>query len=150
MECSWISDPKCSTAPENSTICTKYDDSCFTDIDQFGITRGCVNERSSIFHSECRQNIDKCSTCSTTNDNNCNNQKIEIERCVECDSNEDKSCHDYPNVYMNKMCSDLDSKGREGCYLEQVRKLFPFSSIDRSIFIFNRLETIRKEVASEI
>lgn len=128
IKCDSLSDSNCTTKPENCnlSICSAYEDVCFTYIDQSGIRRGCLNDQSPEFSSKCKLNNEICKTCSTAEGVNCNNVTIEIESCVECDSRKQKYCHDQPHLYKSKVCNDLNSNGREGCYLEQVSYILFF------------------------
>lgn len=125
IKCDSLSDSNCTIKPENCnvSICSTYEDVCFTYIGTFGIRRGCLNDESPEFSCKCDLNNGICKTCSPSEGINCNNVTIEIESCVDCDSRKHEHCHDQPGLYNSKVCNDLNAKGREGCYLEQVSNI---------------------------
>ncbi|XP_031624689.1 prestalk protein-like isoform X2 [Contarinia nasturtii] len=96
-----------------SQICTNPNDHCYIYIGEHQISRGCVSESDELF-KECQQNPKKCSICTT---DNCNNKNIMVETCASCDSRNNEQCHLEPTRYANKICSEIQTTDRLGCYL---------------------------------
>lgn len=121
LVCSTNIDHQCAIDPNSarSDICKNYNDECFTYIEKFGISRGCVSEPNYPYW-ECENDPDKCAMCITTDEKECNDQKIIMETCVECDSNKSESCQNDPLDYKDKVCSGLTTTKQEGCYLRVV------------------------------
>lgn len=124
LSCHRSKDPQCAINPQdaNRKICKSYNDQCFTYIQRFDITRGCVNEKGDSFIEQCNKDPNKCAIClSETEVNGCNNQVIKMETCLECDSDIDPRCRDDPEVFQDKICSHLIPANQAGCYLKVVR-----------------------------
>lgn len=117
------SDSKCieSLDPNQSNICKRYNDECFTFIDQFKISRGCLSDQSDQFEDLCRKREEKCSICSANNGTVCNDKAIVLETCIECDSSKDDECQHQSNHYEGRICSTIDSTNGEGCFLNTVK-----------------------------
>lgn len=127
LRCRSENDPQCVINPQlfESKVCKNYNDQCFTHIGKFGITRDCLSEKSEEFEMECKSTEAKCVLCTTSDGKACNNNLFTMETCVECDSakEKDQKCHNEPELYRNKICSNIDSTDQEGCYLEVVSDL---------------------------
>lgn len=127
LNCAISDDRQCAINPQKaeSKICAMYDDQCFTHIERFNVLRGCALDKEPPFIDQCRSNAEKCEICDTLSDgNDCNNRAIAMETCVECDSVMDQNCHENPHEYKDKICSNLDTDDRLGCYLKVVIFLF--------------------------
>lgn len=127
FHCDSTRDVSCADGPGElySKICTAYDDQCYTHIDDFNITRGCLKELNYQIRSKCRNNNQrKCTTCKTEKGFGCNNKKIKMEFCAQCNSKNNESCRDNAELFQNKICSEFNIFGlthhREGCYMHEV------------------------------
>lgn len=132
FHCDSRTDPFClaELGEYQSTICTNYEDTCYTHVSKHHVERGCFEDQNYYFKSACSRNQNKCATCTTAlglgyyNGLGCNDQKIKMEYCAECDSQRDKNCRDKPELFKNKVCNQLQVFGsvapKEGCYMLQV------------------------------
>lgn len=125
LHCDSALDPECAINPDRSTfskVCDAYeDDKCYTNISKFNVTRGCLLQQTTDFEKDVCTNSRKCATCSAeTHALGCNNQTFVMETCVDCDTQNGDNCYDDLDKFKGKVCSDLDSKKREGCYLSIV------------------------------
>lgn len=119
-------DMYCATNPQvmNNKVCRNYNDECYTTIEKFTISRGCMSNQNEKFRKECIENPEKCGICMSTSDKECNNKAILLEKCVACDSNiYDYSCNSKPELYKDKICNVLTDSKSEGCYLSVVSLL---------------------------
>lgn len=116
-------DLHCAANPDlvHSKVCKAYNDKCYTSIENYSLSRGCMSDKDEIFHKECLKNSDKCGACTTGGGNGCNNQRIFTDKCVACDSGMyNYGCDTKPEVYKDKICNVLTSSKPEGCYLRVV------------------------------
>lgn len=119
-------DPLCAINPQASSfskVCNAYEDQCYTYISKYNVTRGCLSEQKADFiNDECKTKR-KCAICSGTNGLGCNDRAIVMETCVQCDTKNGEDCSDDLNTFKGKVCSEIDSTEREGCYLSIVSKI---------------------------
>lgn len=127
LHCSTNECRQCAINPQlaKSKKCAKYNDKCYTFIDEFSVSRGCATERDDdSFEESCEKDSDKCQICETPDDDSnegCNNQPIMMETCVACNSNKEGSeCLTNPIKYKDKVCSGIETENRTGCYLRIV------------------------------
>lgn len=78
-----------------------------------------MREQNEGFHTECSFHADKCAIC-TPDGTGCNDQVIVMETCVDCHSIKDQKCVGNPKGFKGKICSLIDSKDKQGCYLKVV------------------------------
>lgn len=130
MHCDSALDPECAINPDASIfskVCNVYEeDKCYINISKFNVTRGCLREQKTDFEKDVCINPRKCTLCSETNGLGCNNQTIVMETCVDCDTENGDNCYDDLDKFKGKVCSDLDSVEKEGCYLSIVSKKWTF------------------------
>lgn len=119
LHCDSAKDPQCAINPiaAKRKVCRAYHDGCYTLIGKFNVTRGCVKEERDDFQENVCNNLKKCAICSGRN---CNGRAVDMESCVECKSSKDVNCNDNLDAFKGKICSEIDSFGREGCFLESV------------------------------
>lgn len=123
LHCDSALDPQCAINPHASsfsTVCTAYVDECYTFISKFNVSRGCVSEQKAHFKNEECKNLQKCTICSATGEFNCNNRTIVMETCIDCDTKKGENCLGDLNMFKGKVCSEIDSTDKEGCYLSRV------------------------------
>lgn len=124
LHCDSALDPECAINPDASIfskVCDAYeDDKCYTHISKFNVTRGCLLEQNTNFEKDVCTNPRKCSICSETHELGCNNQTFVMETCVDCDTKNGDNCYDDLDIFKGKVCSDLDSTEKQGCYLSVV------------------------------
>lgn len=93
--------------------CKTYIDECFTHVKDNVVSRGCLGSATEIPYEDC-ENRELCERCS--NESNCNDKEIKIEKCISCESAQDDDCDVNPNANMSTNCSLKVSK--LGCFLE--------------------------------
>lgn len=120
IQCDTKSDTNCAKNPghSNSQVCKYYNDMCYSLIDIYDVSRGCLNDHRGIALYNAPE---KYEVCSTKTGNGCNDKPIIMETCVHCNSEIDGKCRDEPIMYKGKICSTMESTKREGCYLFLVR-----------------------------
>lgn len=121
FHCDSALDPQCAINPQPhdfSKVCNAYADECYTYISKFNVTRGCLAEQHPDFRNdECKNAQQKCAICSDTNGFGCNDRTIFMETCVHCNTANGENCFDDLHMFKGKICSDIDSTEKEGCYL---------------------------------
>lgn len=128
---------ECAAKPQGikSKTCKTYNSDCFTYIGIQGVSRGCIDDESTTFANICKENPNKCSICNTDDGNGCNDEKILLDHCVECDSRTGDKCRENPDLYGNKICTDMKTvsqKVYEFCYMRVV-SISTFSSKINSV-----------------
>lgn len=148
LHCDSALDPQCAINPQASSfskVCDAYEDECYTYISKYNVTRGCVSEQKIDFrHKECK-NPKKCAICLETNEFGCNNRSISMETCVDCDTRNGENCYDDLNMFRGKVCSNIDSIEKQGCYLSVVSRIEnenkPFSQLNCKKFVFKTIDS---------
>lgn len=126
LHCDSALDPLCAISPQASSfskVCNAYEDQCYTIISKYNVTRGCLSEQKADFENDECKIPRKCDICSETDGFGCNDRAIAMETCVQCDTKKGDDCSDDLDMFKGKVCSDIDSTEREGCYLSIVSKI---------------------------
>lgn len=146
LHCDSALDPQCAINPQASSfskVCRQYKDECYTYISKFNVTRGCVSEQKPDFKNNECINLEKCSTCLDTNGFGCNNRTIVMETCVHCDTFDAENCLNNFDLFKGKVCSDIYSTDKLGCYLSIVSKSLFFSFFNKcnhTNFFMNKIK----------
>lgn len=141
LHCDSALDPLCAINPQESIfskVCDAYEDKCYINILKFNVTRGCLSEQKVVFENDECKNSRKCAICSETNGFGCNNRAIVMETCVHCDTKNGEDCSDDLDIFKGKVCSDIDSTEKQGCYLSIVSKFTKILEEKKSLF-FNQM-----------
>lgn len=126
LHCDSALNPECAINPDAklfNKVCDFYeDDKCYTNISKYNVTRGCLMEQKKSFVDDVCTNSRKCAICPATHELGCNNQTFVMETCVDCDTKNGDNCYDDLDKFKGKVCSDLYSTEKEGCFLRIVSK----------------------------
>lgn len=125
VHCDSALDPQCAINPQVerfSKMCNAYVDKCYTYISKFNVSRGCLYEKSPDSDIDECENPRKCSICDETSVFGCNNRTIVMETCVHCDTLNGENCFDNLSIFKGKVCSEIGSTDKLGCYLSVVSK----------------------------
>lgn len=136
LVCNSTKDSRCATNPSLSLakVCDKYENQCFTYISSEYIIRGCLNDFSEKFQTNCETEKNRCQICSTPA---CNNVTLEMRKCIECDSAQDERCRDQPQKFAEKICDYIEPLHPKGCYLSIVSGIT--LSNRKSLIFFSRI-----------
>lgn len=95
-----------SLEPQNSKECMDYNDTCFIEILNGKVNRGCFNEYANDkqlsvnFLEENKDNV----LFKSCDDHKCNDDVVKQTSCIKCDSDDDSNCYN-PTVDMVQTCA---------------------------------------------